>query len=276
MNLRLETQLKERKRIAQELHDTLLQGFTGIGLKLDALANSLPPSLDAVKAQLLKLLEQSDQYLAEARRSIWELRSPSLEKSGDLSKALAKVSERALENSGIRLNFSVEGTERDLEPAVEGNLLRICEEAVANAAKHAHPTKVEVNLTFNTKVVQLRIRDNGCGLDPKNLASSKDGHFGLLGIQERAKSIAAGLSVNSQPGVGTEIAVTVPKGSKLHCDLGPLSRKRESKIRRRFNSPQVLVAVSFRREPNSSLFRAYKTANPFHGSSDDYAGIPAR
>jgi len=198
----------------------LLQGFTGIGLQLDALANGLPPSLGAVKAQLLKLLEESDEYLTEARRSIWELRSPSLDESGDLSRAIAKASERALESTGIRLNFSVEGADRKSEPAVAENLLRICEEAVANAAKHAHPTEVEVSLAFNTKSVRLRIRDDGCGFDAKNLARSKDGHFGLLGIQERVESIGGGLSVHSQPGEGTEIAVTVLRGKKLLCYLG--------------------------------------------------------
>ncbi len=209
MNLRLETQLTERRRIAQELHDTLLQGFTGIGLKLDALASALPPSLGAVKARLLTLLEESDQYLAEARRSIWELRSPALEKSEDLSKALAKVSERALESTGIRLGLSVEGTVRNPGPVVEGNLLRICEEAVANAAKHAHPTRVEVRLTFKSNGVQLRVRDDGFGFDAKNPGISNDGHFGLVGMQERVKSMGGRFSINSQPGAGTEIAVAV-------------------------------------------------------------------
>jgi len=177
MNLFFETQLRESRRIAQELHDTLLQGFTGIGLKLDALAGALPPSMGAVKAQLLTLLEESDQYLTEVRHSIWELGSPALEKSGDLSSAVAMVSERALESTGLRLNFSVEGTARELEPVIEANLLRICEEAVANAAKHAHPTQVEVRLTFNSNDMQLRIRDNGCGFDAKNPGRSNDGHF---------------------------------------------------------------------------------------------------
>src|ERR1041384_3036751 len=112
----LEAQMRERKRIAQELHDTLLQGFTGIGLKLEALASSLPPSLAPLKARVLKLLEESDQYLAEARRASWELRSPLLQKSGDFASALAKVSQRALVSTGIRLSFSVEGTESPVEP----------------------------------------------------------------------------------------------------------------------------------------------------------------
>jgi signal transduction histidine kinase len=210
MNPQLETQLKERKRIAQELHDTLLQGFTGIGLKLDALASGLPASLGDVKAQLLKLLEESDQYLAEARRSIWELRSPTLEKSGDLSQALAKVSERALESTGIRFTVSVEGTARKCEPVVEANLLRICGEAVANAARHAHPTQVEVSLTFRINRVQLRIRDDGCGFDATHIGSSKDAHFGLLGMKERVEALSGTLSIVGASGKGTNLLVTIP------------------------------------------------------------------
>src|SRR5260370_4975038 len=90
VEVRFEATVAERTRIAQELHDTLLQGFTGIGLKLEALSNALPPSLAATKEQLQKILEQSDEDLVEARRSVWQLRSPSLEKSGEFSNALMK------------------------------------------------------------------------------------------------------------------------------------------------------------------------------------------
>jgi signal transduction histidine kinase len=210
--VRVKAILAERTRIAQELHDTLLQGFTSIGLKLDALASSLPSSLAATKEQLQKILERSDEYLIEARRSVWELRSPSLEKFGDLSQALKKVSERALQGTDIQLHFMSNGTARTLAPIVESNLLRICEEAVANAAKHARPTQVEVTLEFNSKDVQLRIRDNGCGFDPKSGGNSADGHFGLVGMQERAKTMAGRFSLNSRPGAGTEIVVTVQSG----------------------------------------------------------------
>jgi signal transduction histidine kinase len=205
-----EAQMTERKRIAQELHDTLLQGFTGIGLKLEALARSLPSSLAPFKAQVIKFLEESEQYLAEARRAIWELRSPLLQKSGDFSSVLAKVSQRALESTGIHLSFSIEGTESPVEPFVEANLLRICEEAVANAAKHAHPTRVEVFLAFGPKGVQLCVSDDGCGFAPIDAGASNNGHFGLLGIEERVAALRGILSVKSAPGRGTILKVTIP------------------------------------------------------------------
>ena len=212
-HLLLQTQMRERKRIAQELHDTLLQGFTGIGLKLEAFASSLPPSLAPLKAQVLKFIEESDQYLAEVRRAIWELRSPLLQKSRDFSRALGKVSERALAGTGTHLSFSVEGTESRVEHFVEANLLRICEEAVANAAKHAHPTRVEVLLAFRRKCVQLRVRDDGCGFEPTHSKASNNTHFGLLGIEERVAALFGILSVKSAPGKGTILQVTIPINS---------------------------------------------------------------
>jgi len=205
--------LAERTRIAQELHDTLLQGFTGIGLKLDALTCGLPPSLATTREQLEKILERSDEYLIEARRAVWELRSPSLEKLGEFSIALSKVSERALQGTGIQLRHITHGDPCKLAQVVEDNLLRICEEAVANAAKHARPAQVDVTIEFNTKHVRMGIRDDGCGFDPQSRARSKDGHFGLVGIQERARTIGAELSVSSRPGAGTEVTVTIPKHS---------------------------------------------------------------
>jgi signal transduction histidine kinase len=208
MNLQLAIQRDERKRIAQELHDTLLQGFTGLGLKLDALVSSLPASLNATKSQFQKTLELLDHYLAEGRRSVWKLRSPALEGTQGFSKALEKASQRALAGTSTALCFSVRGEQKELKPLIEDNLLRICEEAVANAVKHARPTRVEVTLEFNSKDVQLSVRDNGSGFDTKQIEKVKEGHFGLIGIQERAKCMGGTCTLNSQPGEGTEVAVT--------------------------------------------------------------------
>ncbi len=207
--IKCEAILSERKRLAQELHDTLLQGFTGVGLKLDAVANSLPPSLAATRQQMQRILEQSDEYLSEARRSVWQLRSPSLENPGDFSEALKKVSQRALQGTGILLDFTTRGEAFDLSPDIEDNFLRICEEAVTNAVKHANPATVEVTLEYLEGELRLRVRDHGCGFDPNTPNGAKDGHFGLVGIQERARRLGGHISLNSQPGRGTEILVTL-------------------------------------------------------------------
>jgi signal transduction histidine kinase len=201
--------LAERTRLAQELHDTLLQGFTGIGLKLDAFAQSLPASLAGAREKLQHVLEQSDQYLAEARRTIWELRSPSLEKYPDFSAALLHACNRSLQGTDIQLDFSVAGEARRIPPAVEENLLRICEEAVTNAVKHGRPKQTQVYLKFAPRELQLRIQDDGCGFDPNGPDGSKTGHFGLVGIRERVDSLNGCLTLSSQVGKGTEVLVTL-------------------------------------------------------------------
>ena len=208
--LQMAAQQDERKRIAQELHDTLLQGFTGIAVKLDALTTSLPPSLFDVKQQLQQTLEQMYGCLGETRGSIWSLRSPTLANSDNLSEALCVASKRALASGFITLNFSVQGSLRKIGDAIEHHLLRICEEAMANVVKHAHATRVEMVLSFTSKEVQLQIRDNGCGFEPTSWDVSKRGHFGLLGIKERVASLFGMLSVDSVPGRGTRLLVTVP------------------------------------------------------------------
>src|SRR5215472_7699301 len=119
LRLQLAAQQEERRRIAQELHDTLLQGFTGIALKLDALATSLPPALSKAKHQLRQALEQMDQYLGETRHSIWNLRSPTLQGSEDLSEALRQASKRALAGSAVALSFSVQGAPRKTDNVLD-------------------------------------------------------------------------------------------------------------------------------------------------------------
>ena len=204
--------LSERTRLAQELHDTLLQGFTGIGLKMEAFCHNLPLDLAASKEQMQKILKQSDEYLDEARRSIWQLRSPYLETTENFPEALRKASQRAVEGTDIRLQFAAIGDCSEPNQTLEDNLLRICEEAVTNAVKHAGPSDVEVTLECNSTELRLRIRDNGCGFNPNSPNGSKNGHFGLVGLQERTKTIAGNLLLNSQPGKGTEVLVTVCKG----------------------------------------------------------------
>jgi signal transduction histidine kinase len=210
VTLQLEAQQAERKRIAQELHDTLLQGFTCIALKLDALSHGLPPALSKTKQQLQGILEETDEHLAEARRAIWKLRSATPGDGESFSTALTRACERTLAGTGIRLSFFVRGCERKIQSAFEDNLLRICEEAVTNAIKHARATQVDVTLEFNSEAVQLRVRDNGCGFNPGISDAAKSGHFGLQGITERIEALSGMLSIDSASGSGTGLWVAIP------------------------------------------------------------------
>jgi signal transduction histidine kinase len=221
--LRRSAQQEERRRIAQELHDTLLQGFTGIALKLDALATSFPPALSKAKQQVRQALEQMDQYLVETRRSIWNLRSPTLHGGQDLSNALKEASKRALAGTAVALSFSVQGAPRKIDSVLEHHMLRICEEALANVVKHAHATRVETVLDFTSQEVQLEIRDNGRGFEPISCQVSKRDHFGLLGIKERVASLCGTLSVDSAPGRGTRLLVKIPTERALRLNVREIS-----------------------------------------------------
>jgi signal transduction histidine kinase len=209
MKLQLEAKQMERKRIAQELHDTLLQGFTGISLKLEALNSTLPPELSKTKEQLTLALDEMDHYLRETRRSIWNLRAPASRSARDLTKVLPEAGKRALAGSGTRLSFWVQGKPRKISDGLEHQLLRIYDEALANVVKHAQASKVEVILDFTSQEVQLQIGDNGRGIEPNRRDVSQWGHFGLLGIRERVASVSGTLSIDSAPGMGTRLLVTI-------------------------------------------------------------------
>lgn len=214
--LQIAAQQDERKRIAQELHDTLLQGFTGIAVKLDALTTSLPASLFEVKQQLQQTLEQMYSCLGETRGSIWSLRSPTLANGRGLPEALRASSKRALVGTSITLNFSIQGSARKIGEAIEHHLLRVCEEAMVNVVKHAQATRVEMVLGFTSLEVQLQIWDNGRGFESKKCQDSERDHFGLLGIRERVASLFGVLSIDSLPGRGTRLLVTIP--TQCACD----------------------------------------------------------
>lgn len=196
--------LDERTRIARELHDTVEQSLAGITLQLDTVAARLGPAPDgAVRG--LKVARQMARYaMDEARRSIWDLR-PSELKSRDLVDALDLLARE----SGGRVEFAVQGTPRRLKPEVESNLLRIAQESAANAIKHANASQIEIRLRFDAAAVNLAVSDDGRGFDPAAIQTSLSGHFGLLGMKERANRIRGELVVESRPGRGTTIGVTV-------------------------------------------------------------------
>lgn len=200
--------LAERVRVAREIHDTLLQGFTGISLKLDAITQQLPSESKA-KQQLEAVLEQADQALTEARRAVWDMRSPLIESQG-LASALAASAKQIVAGTPAQLQFVVEGTSRDLPPAVEDNLLRICQEAVNNAIKHAAAKQINVTLKYERRQVQLQIKDDGRGFDVSIVQTAKSEHFGLLGMQERAKKMGGQLILNSTVDAGTQVSALIP------------------------------------------------------------------
>jgi len=197
--------LAERNRIAREIHDTLAQGFAGISLQLEAVDETLSESPSVARNHLNKARSLVRSSLAEARRSVWELRSPALE-SADLPTALSKIALQLAANS-LRASVNVTGDRRRLPSTVEENLLRIGREALTNAIKHAQAQTIDVDLNFDVNRVLLSVRDDGCGFDPNHQPSQSNNGFGLISMRERAEAIGAKLKVDSSPGNGTLVTV---------------------------------------------------------------------
>ncbi len=201
--------LNERNRMARELHDTLVQGYVAIGSLVDSSLAILDRSPKVAEKQLKLAQRMARHSIVEARDSVRDLRSPSLEK-GDLVTALKDVAHRFSERFQTDIPVRVVGDERPLEPEAAQQMLRIGQEAVSNAIRHASPNQVRLNLQFEPGKVVLRVIDDGTGFEVERGFSAIDGHFGLLGMRERAGQINGTLKVESAPGEGTLVEVVVP------------------------------------------------------------------
>ena len=147
--------------------------------------------------------------IAEARRYVWDLRSQALDKN-DLPAALSDTTRRLTAETGVQANVEVSGAFRPLSPLIEGNLLRIGQEAINNAVRHAHARNVIVSLKFDARRVQLSVRDDGHGFNYQESMNGEAKHFGLVGMQERAVRIGGTLKIDSHADEGTEVLVDVP------------------------------------------------------------------
>jgi signal transduction histidine kinase/ligand-binding sensor domain-containing protein len=208
IRLRFAAVLKERLRLAREIHDTLAQAFVGISSQLDALETCLPEKLRPAHVYLDLARRMAQHSLTEARRSVMDLRSTALA-DRDLAAALESDARNWTVGSAANVEIHVTGRFQKLPEDVEHNLLRIAQEAVTNASKHAHASRIEVKLERAAKVVNLKVIDDGCGFQADDAFAGMGGHFGLIGIRERAERIGGEFRLESQPGAGTEVEVTV-------------------------------------------------------------------
>lgn len=199
--------LEERNRMAREIHDTLAQAFTGILAQVGAANQVLTDDVEATEAHLDLIKELARTGLSEARRSVVALR-PQLLEEGSLQSALHRlVTQIRAAANDTTLYYEVKGTAYALPTEVENNLLRIGQEALTNAIRHANADEIRVELVYEHDQFLLRVKDNGQGFGVGSIPSSEG--FGLLGMSERAERIGAQLTIRSQPGQGTEIVVVV-------------------------------------------------------------------
>ena len=209
LRARLEARHAERERIARDLHDTLLQSFPGVLMKLQAGVNGLPLPEEAVERQFLnQTLDQAREIIVESRDQVSRLRS---EEYGNLAELLATFAPEHGGRPGMALNISVEGHERKLKKEIFEEVAFIMKEALCNAYEHSGGTLLAVRLNYRHDALFLEVHDDGEGIDPAIMdAGGKPGHWGLLGMRERAKQMSAKLSIESPSGNGTRVTLCIP------------------------------------------------------------------
>jgi signal transduction histidine kinase len=200
--------LAERARLSREIHDTLLQSLVGVALQIGDATADIEHSPAEARAQLQRIRKRVEQYAAEAARTIRNLRSPLLDNLG-LVGALSDVVQQAIAGAPIQARFSSSGTPHSLPDSVQHQLLRVTQEAVTNAVRHASASEVRVHVAFGPEHTTLTVSDDGVGF----IATAgwpAGSHYGLAMMQERATEIRGRLSITSRPGEGTRVELSVP------------------------------------------------------------------
>ncbi len=206
MRARFAAVLEERGRIARELHDSLDQGFCGILLQVEAAAKSLDAAPRGTHAHLDMARNLVLHCQNEAHRSVWDLRSCALERS-DLASGLDAVARQVSADAPVDVTTEVMGTPCPMPAVVEDNLLRIGQEAMTNAVRHAAAKRVRTELRFEPGAIRLVVTDDGSGFDVDSPVHATSGRFGLIGMRERAKRIGGRLRIESVQGTGTKVEV---------------------------------------------------------------------
>jgi signal transduction histidine kinase len=199
--------IAERARVGREIHDTLLQSLAALGPELEALATSAPSRESDIPSELRRLRRQVDRSVRDARESILELRRHPMG-TPRLAESLAQLADDTETRHGVRPTVSVVGRRPDnASPDVDLQLFRIAQEAVANAIRHGHPTRIGISVSYDERQVTLTIADDGCGFDAEAQTSAPrdNEHFGLVTMRERAEHVGGGLRIESVPGTGTTV-----------------------------------------------------------------------
>ena len=200
--------LEERTRLAREIHDTLLQGFTGVALQLTAVARRLTDA--GTTAALGDVISLAQRTLDDARGAIWDLRAPTLE-SGNFSASLQQIAAHGIQGTDLAIDFEVRGDERPLPAESQSAAARVLQESVANTVKHAEACVIRVRLSYRADSLRLSISDDGKGFQVDPEFRAYGGHWGLLGMKERATNLCGTLTVRSSPGRGTWVALRIPE-----------------------------------------------------------------
>ncbi|MDT7919543.1 MAG: sensor histidine kinase [Meiothermus sp.] len=195
--------LEERQRLAREIHDTLAQGFASIVVQLEAAEMASENETPATR-YLEQARNAAREGLSEARRMVWALRPEILENTS-LPEALQRLMRRWQQESGVQAQFTLTGEPRPLHPELEVGLLRIVQEALANIRKHSKARHATLTLSYLGDMVLMDVQDDGVGLQPPT-----SGSFGLRSMRERVEALGGQMTVESEPGLGTTLAFSLP------------------------------------------------------------------
>ena len=214
-----EIALAERVRVAEDLHDTLLQGFAGVNLQLIAAELAIPSQPEVAAATLVRVQRLTEESLREARERVWEMRDAALT-SNDLATALGSIARDRTLGLPIEVEVTTAGNSRRLPPSVEDASFRIGREAIVNVVRHAEASRLEIHLDFRATTFYLEVRDDGHGVSPNEAAEArKQGHFGLGSIHHRASLMGGRCEVRPRPGGGTIVALELPL-AQVKSDYG--------------------------------------------------------
>jgi ligand-binding sensor domain-containing protein/signal transduction histidine kinase len=208
LDAQYEARLSERARIAQDLHDTLLQGFLSASMQL-YVADEYLPAESPAKPIVGRVLELMGQVINDGRNALRGLRLSGLD-SDNLEQAFSRLPKELAARKAVDFRVVVEGQARPLHPVIRDEVYRIGREALANAFRHSQASGIEVELEYANHQLRVLVRDNGCGIDEQVLRSGRDGHWGLSGMRERAGRIGSRLKVWSRIPGGTEVELSVP------------------------------------------------------------------
>jgi signal transduction histidine kinase len=208
--------LEERQRLASEIHDTLAQGFTSVVMHLEAAEQALEHDPASARLHIDQARSTARDSLGEARRFVWALR-PDMVQRETLDLALQRVARRWSEESSLPARVEISGISRPLTPPIEATLLRAAQEGLGNVHKHARAAQVILTLTYMDDEIILDVQDDGAGFDPEvapQQARLEHRGYGLLSLQERASQLGGSLTVESAPGEGTTLVLSLPISGK--------------------------------------------------------------
>ena len=220
LNARFEARLAERVRIAQELHDTLLQGFVSTSMQLQVATDEL--SGHPIEPTLQQIVKRVKQVIDEGRQAVVGLRVGL--GADDLERAIVRDAEALRGDQKVGIRVLVRGKPQRLQPFVRDEIYKIAREAIANSFQHARPTSVEIEVTYSAQGILVEVRDDGQGIEPAIIQSGKSGHWGLPGMRERADCIGATLKVRSRTRGGTAVELCIP--AQIAFDALAVQRRR--------------------------------------------------